>query len=194
VPHFGVQRVGAYMYDGKSPTYYLTSGGQAIPGAGQGDRPFYRAGAYGIWYAGKFDFSTLYMHAKDNVLLGTGTPANEIGTLPDGAKGPVWNGGFIEGHYSYSPQLILVGRYETVKMAQQALPIGTALPNGVPITSSYGNTDVWLGGFRWYPIMFSRAGLALHVEYAHVRTSGAAPVSGRDLRGSSAMVGFDFAY
>ena len=194
VPRLGVQRVGVYGYDGRSPTYYLTSGGVAIPGTGLGDRPFYRAGAYGIWYAGKFDFSTVYMHAKDNVLLGTGTPANEIGTLPAGAQGPVWNGGFIEAHYTYSPQLILVGRYETIRMAQQALPIGSPLPNGVPVTNNFGNTDAYVGGFRWYPIMSSRAGVAYHMEYARVRTTGAAPVSGRDVRSSSVLLGFDFDY
>ena len=166
----------------------------AIPGSGRGDRPFYRAGAYGIWYAGKFDFSTLYMHGKDNVLLGTGTPANDLASLPDGAKAPVWNGGFIEMHYTWSPQLVLVGRYETIRVAQQALPEGSALPNGVAITSNFGNTDAWVAGFRYYPIMNSRAGLAFHSEYAHVRTTGSAPISGRDVRGSSVLAGFDFAF
>jgi hypothetical protein len=186
--------VGVYGYSGSSPTYYLTSGGQAIPGTGRGDRPFYRAGAYGIWYAGKFDFSTLYMHGKDNVLLGTGTPANQSDTLPDGAKSPIWNGGFIEAHYTYSPQLVLVGRYETIRVSQQALPVGSLLSSGVAITNTTGNTDAWVAGFRYYPIMSSRAGIAYHVEYAQVRTSGAAPVSGRDVRSSSVMLGFDFAF
>lgn len=194
LPHLGLQRAGVYGYSGRSPTYYLTSGGQAIPGTGQGDRPFYRAGAYGIWYAGKFDFSTLFMHGKDNVLLGTGTPANQLDTLPDGAMGPTWNGGFIEAHYSYSPQLILVGRYETIRMSRQALPVGSSLPNGVPVTDSFGNTDAWVAGFRWYPIMSSRAGLAYHMEYSHVRSSGTSPVTGSDVRSSSLMVGFDFAF
>lgn len=194
VPRLGVQRMGAYAYRGQSPTYYLTSGGVAIPGTGRGDRPFYRAGAYGIWYAGKFDFSTLYMHGKDDVLLGTGTPANQIGTLPPGAQGPVWNGAFIEGHFTYSPQLVFVGRYETVRMAQQALPIGSALPNGVPVTNNFGNTDAYVAGLRWYPIMSSRAGVAYHMEYARVRTTGAAPASGRDVRSSSVLLGFDFDY
>ena len=194
VPHLGVQRVGAYGYSGRSPTYYLTSDGQPIPGTGRGDRPFYRAGVYGIWYAGKFDFSTLYMHGKDNVLLGTGTAANQIQTLPDGARAPVWNGGFIEAHYTYSPQLVLVGRYENIRVAQQALPAGSVLSSGVTITNSFGNTDAWVGGFRYYPIMTSRAGLAYHMEYAQVRTSGTSPVTGRDVRGSSVMLGFDFAF
>ena len=185
VPHLGVQRVGAYGYYGHSPTYYLTSGGEAIPGTGLGNRSFSRAGAYGIWYAGKFDFSTVYMHGRDNVLLGTGTPANQSDTLPDGARDPIWNGGFIEAHYTYSPQLILVGRYETIRVSQQALP---------SVASTTGNTDAFVAGFRYYPIMNSRAGLAYHVEYANVRTSGLSPVTGRDVRSSSVMLGFDFAF
>ena len=185
VPHLGVQRVGAYGYYGHSPTYYLTSGGDPIPGTGLGNRSFSRAGAYGIWYAGKFDFSTVYMHGRDNVLLGTGTPANQSDTLPDGARDPIWNGGFIEVHYTYSPQLILVGRYETIRVSQQALP---------SVASTTGNTDAWVAGFRYYPIMSSRAGLAYHVEYANVRNSGLSPVTGRDVRSSSVMLGFDFAF
>ena len=194
LPHLGLQRVGVYGYSGKSPTYYLTSDGVAIPGTGRGDRPFYRAGAFGVWYFGKFDVSTLYMHGKDNVFLGTGTPANETGVLPDGAQGPVWNGGFVEAHYSYSPQLVLVARYETIRLAQQALPVGAQLDNGVAVTSNMGNTDAWVAGYRWYPIMNSRAGLAFHQEFAHVRTTGTAPVSGRNVRSTSVMAGFDFVF
>jgi hypothetical protein len=194
LPRIGLQRIGAYGYSGRSPTYYLTASGQPIPGAGRGERPFYRAGAFGIWYLGKFDASTLYMHGKDNVYLGTGTPANPAGQLPDGAQGPIWNGGFAELHYTYSPQLILVGRYETIRMAQQALPVGTPQANGIPVTGFLGNTDAWLAGFRFYPIMSSRAGIAWHMEYSHVRSSGTSPGTGRDVRMSSVMAGFDFAF
>ncbi len=42
--------------------------------------------------------------------------------LPPGAVGPTWNGGFVEAHYTYNPQLILIGRYETVQMSRQANP------------------------------------------------------------------------
>ena len=193
LPKVGLQRVGVYGYSGRSPTYYLTSNGVAIPGTGRGERPFYRTGAYGIWYLGKMDFSTLYMHGKDNVYLGTGTPAGQA-PLPDGARGPVWNGGFVEAHYTWSPQLILVGRYETVRMAQQALPVGTLQENGVPVTSSLGNTRAWVAGYRWYPIMSSRAGIAWHMEYAQVRNTGTSPVTGRDVHGSSVLAGFDFVF
>ncbi len=194
LPRLGLQRVGAYGYSGRSPTYYLTSDGQAIPGTGQGNRPFYRAGAYGIWYIGKLDFSTLFMHGKDNEFLGTGTPANEPDTLPSGAASPTWNGGFVEAHVTFSPQLVLVGRYETIRMSQQAFPAGTQLSNGLTIGSDFGNTDAWVVGYRWYPIMSARAGVAFHQEYAHVRISGGAPVSGMDARSNSVMAGFDFVF
>ena len=189
----GLQRVGVYGYSGKSPTYYLTSNGQPIPGTGRGNRPFYRGGAYGVWYVGKFDFSTVYMHGKDNAYLGAGTAAGEE-ALPDGARAPVWNGGFVEAHYTWSPQVVLIGRYETIRMSQQALPLGSVLSNGATVTASMGNTDAWVAGCRLYPIMSSRAGIAWHMEYAHVRTSGGSPVTGRDVRSSSLLAGFDFAF
>ena len=79
-------------------------------------------------------------------------------------------------------------------MAQQALPVGSTLSNGATVTSSTGNTDAWVAGYRWYPIMSSRAGIAWHMEYAHVRSTGISPVTGRDLRSSSLLAGFDFAF
>jgi hypothetical protein len=134
------------------------------------------------------------MHGKDNVLLGSGTAANAVDMLPDGARAPIWNGGFLEAHFTYSPQLVLVGRYETIRVSQQPLPVGSTLSNGLTVTNSLGNTDAWVGGFRYYPIMHSRAGLAYHMEYAQVRTIGTSPVTGSDVRSSSVMLGFDFAF
>jgi len=32
------------------------------------------------------------------------------------------NGGFVEAHYTYNPQFVLVGRYELVRMSRQANP------------------------------------------------------------------------
>ena len=188
----GLQRFGGYGYYGQSPTYYLTSGGVPIPGTGQGNRSFYRAGAYGIWYIKKFDVSTLFLHGQDNVLLGTGTAANQIDSLPAGARAPVWNGGFAEAHYTVNPQFVLVGRYEGIRLSQQALPVGTTLSSGATITSNYGNTDAAVVGYRWYPFMSSRAGLAFHQEYARARMRGTSPVTGQDNTTSSFMVGFDF--
>jgi len=132
VGSLGLQKFGGYVYRGDSPTYYLTSGGAPIPGTGQGSRPFYRAGAYGIWYIHKLDFSTLLMHGEDNVFLGTGTAANQPIALPPGAKAPIWNGGFVETHYTWNPQLILVGRYEDIRMSQQAFPLGPFSPMACP--------------------------------------------------------------
>jgi hypothetical protein len=185
----GLQRVGAYSYLGQSPTYSLTANGVAIPGAGLGNRRFYRAGAYGVWYVGRLDFSTLYMHGHDNVFLGTGTPA--IQPVPYGAHGPTWNGGFTEVHFTVSPQFVIVGRYELIRMAQQAFALGTTLTNGQTLTGDYGNVNAWVTGYRWYPIMSSRAGLAWHQEYAYVKSTKTAPLSGLDVGGRSILMGFD---
>lgn len=183
VPWFGAQQVGAYGYFGESPTYFQTSGGQVIPGTGQGNRSFYRLGAYGHWYARKFDFYTFFMHGQDNVFLGNAVPANHPASLPIGAAGPTWNGGFIEAHYNPNPRLIVLGRYELIRMSRPANP---SIPNHL------GNLDSWTVGYRFYPIMSPRAGLAWVQEYSRVTNFGAAPISHQDDTRSSYLMGFDF--
>lgn len=179
----GLQRVGAYGYFGESPTFFQTSGGRRIPGTGMGNRSFYRAGAYGLWYVGKFDFQTFYMHGQDNVFLGNAVPADQPSKLPAGAAGPSWNGGFAEAHYDYNPRLILIGKYELIRMSRQGNPA---------IRANAGNLDTWTVGYRWYPIMNPRAGLAWVQEYSRILNAGAAPVSKKDDIANSIFMGFDF--
>jgi hypothetical protein len=183
VPGLGLQQFGVYGYFGESPTYFQTSGGNRIPGTGMGNRSFYRAGAYGHWYVGKFDFYTFYLHGHDNVFLGNSVPANQPSKLPLGATGPAWNGGFVEAHYNPNPRLIAIGRYELIRMSQQANPA---------IRANAGNLDTWTVGYRWYPIMSPRAGFAWIQEYSRVINAGAAPISGKDDISNSFLMGFDF--
>ncbi len=183
VPHLGLQRFGVLNFTGESPTAYQTSNGQPIPGTGSGNKPWYRVGAYALDYIGKFDLSTVYVHASDSAYLGTGTAANQ--PLPAGARAPAWNGGFVESDYVYSPRLVLVTRYEAVRMSQQALPTS---PHAL------GNIDAATVGYRWYPIMNSRAGLAWHQEYSWMISRDSSPLTGRDAAGSSLFFGFDFAF
>jgi hypothetical protein len=182
-PGLGKQQLGLYGYVGESPTFFQTSGGNPIPGTGRGNRSFYRLGAYGHWYLGKFDFYTFYMRGHDNVFLGNGVASNQPALLPPGATGPAWNGGFVEAHYNPNPRLIFLGRYELTRMAQQANP---------GIRSDLGNLDSWAVGYRWYPIMSPRAGLAWVQEYSRLTNTGAAPLSGKDDVGNSLLMGFDF--
>ena len=182
VRDLGLQRIGVYGYLGQSPTYYQTSNGTPIQAAG--NRSFSRVGAYGWWFFKDLDVETLYMHGQDNVFLGNGLPANDPGGLPAGAAGPTWNGGFIEAHYAYNPQLIFTGRYELVHMSRQANPA---------FQSTLGNVDSWTIGYRWYPIMFSRAGLAFHNEYSRA-TMGNLGFNAKDQTGQSVLIGFDFDY
>jgi hypothetical protein len=79
-------------------------------------------------------------------------------------------------------------------MSRQAFELGTELENDTILTKDFGNTDAWVLGFRWYPIMTARGGLAVHPEYANVLTRHTAPVSGRNVRSSSVMLGFDFVF
>ena len=179
----GVQRIGAYAYVGRSPTYFLTSGG--MPVEAKGSKSFSRVGAFGWWFIKNFDVETFYMHGQDNAFLGNGVPSNRPDMLPAGAAGPTWNGGFVEAHYTVNPQLIFTGRYELVHMSRQANP--TTLPN-------LGNVDSFTIGYRWYPIMLSRAGLAFHNEYAQAKMGNLAPLSQTDQINRSVMIGFDFDY
>lgn len=182
VKGLGVQRIGAFAYVGQSPTFFLTSGG--TPVEAKGNKSFSRIGAFGWWFIKDLDIETFYMHGQDNVFLGNNVASNNGGALPAGAAGPTWNGGFVEAHYTVNPQFVFTGRYELVHMSRQADP--TKPPN-------LGNVDSFTIGYRWYPIMLSRAGLAFHNEYAQASLGNLAS-SGRDQTNRSVMVGFDFDY
>ena len=80
-------------------------------------------------------------------------------------------------------------------MSRQALPSN-------PLHA--GNIDAYSVGYRWYPIMFSRGGLAFHNEYSITKTQGMSPLSGTGPAtpslsttptwSNSAIAGFDFAF
>jgi hypothetical protein len=181
----GVNRVGAYYFGGVGPTFSLTSGG--VPILGVGNKGFHREGLFALLYFKKLDFQMYYQHGWDSAYFGTATPSNM--PLPAGARSPTWNGGFIETHYVHSPQLIFIQRAEFIRMANQALPVDPVTGNPNP---SRGNVDSYTFGYRWYPIMNSRAGFAWHNEYSLIRTQGLAPLSFTSLTTSSVMAGFDF--
>lgn len=182
-PWFGRQQVGVYGYWGESPTYFQTNNGNPIAGTGTGNRSFYRVGAYGHWYVKKFDFYTFFMHGYDNVFLGNAVPSNQAANLPLGAVAPVWNGGFVEGHFNPTPRWIVFSKYELNRMSRQANP---------SLRSNSGNLDSWTVGYRWYPIMSPRAGFAWAQEYSRVTNAGTAPISGKDGVHDSYLMGFDF--
>ena len=185
VKGLGVQRIGAYGYFGLSPTFYLTSNG--TPVQAKGNKSFSRVGAYGWWFIKDLDVETFYMHGQDNVYLGNNVAGNDPGALPPGAVGPTWNGGFVEAHYTVNPQFIFTGRYELVHMSRQANPALAQTPN-------LGNVDSWTIGYRWYPIMLSRAGLAIHNEYSQAKMGNTSALTGTDQINRSLMIGFDFDY
>ncbi len=176
----GTQRLGFYAMVGQAPTNTLTSGGIPIAGGGFGNKTFSREGFNGIFYLKKLDFQVVTQHGSDNAYFATSTAAP--GALPAGARSAVWNGEFVETHYVYSPQLIFIQRSEWIRMSQQAIP-GTA--------SNLGNIDNYVFGYRYMPIMNSRAGFAFHNEYSWIRQRGTAP-DGTDLTSSSVLLGFDF--
>jgi hypothetical protein len=182
----GLQRVGAYLFSGFRPTFFLTAADTAIPGTGRGNRSFYRAGAYASIYVGRFDVTGVYQRALDNVFLANGVVgANGAPALPAGAQGTLWDTGTIEAHYTYSPKLFFLARYELARVRRQAVA-GFA-------PSDFGNADVVTVGYRYYPFMHSRAGLAWHQEFATELTKHTS-ATGLDQRTSSYFMGFDFAF
>jgi hypothetical protein len=189
VGKLGLQRFGGYAYIGQRPTIALTSGGVAIPGAGYGNKAFYRVGFSGDWNFGKLEVLPFYLHGFENAFLGTNTAANQA--LPDGAMAPTWNAGFVETHLHLNPQFVFTNRVELIRMSRQAL-------STTPLNT--GNIEAYSVGYRWYPIMFSRAGIAFHNEYSIVKTQGAGvganPSVGPPTAtwSNSLMAGFDFAF
>jgi hypothetical protein len=186
----GVDRVGAYLMAGLAPTYYLTSGG-AGNGYAIGNMGFYRDGLVGQFYFGQhLDLQVVTQHGWDNVWFGQGY-GNRIGGIrmypPAGAQGPTWNGVLFEPHYIYSPQLIFIGRYESIRMSQQANGPKSATPS----PSNLGNTSTYTIGFRYNPFMTSRGGFAWHNEYNWLHVDGVA-ADGTALNRSELLIGFDF--
>ncbi len=187
---FGLQRVGAFAYIGQRPTYYQTSGG--VPQVGLGNEPFYRVGFAGDLTYKNLEFLPLFMYGHDNAYLGTSTPSNT--TLPAGAQAPTFHGGFLEAHYYFNPENVLLFRFEKINVGSEAFA-------GTP--GSYGNVTAYSAGYRWYPIMLSRAGLAFDAEYSITKSIGIVPESGDGtglapllptdgVWSSSIFIGFDF--
>jgi hypothetical protein len=198
----GVQRLGFYLMAGQAPTTWLTNGGAPIAGSGTGNKGYSREGFVGQFYFGQhFDVQVVTQHGSDSAWFGQGygdfidavasgattcPPAcnNTPGTaLPAGSRNPTWNGVLIEPHYVYSPQLLFLARYETIRMSQQSTP-GTR--------SNLGNIDTYTIGYRYNPFMTSRAGFAWHNEFNIFHQTGTSPLTGTNINTSELLTGFDF--
>jgi len=216
VGKLGVDRIGAYAMVGDAATYYLTAGGTPIAGSGIANKSFHREGFVGQFYFGEhFDLQVVTQHGWDNAWFGQGygnaiNPNNGSagsplanatpGTvLPFGSQAPTWNGVLFEPHYVYSPQLIFIGRYETIRMSRQAdgaAYTGTG-SNGItgPTPSNFGNISTYTVGFRFNPFMTNRAGFAWHNEYNWLHQDGTGPTFGTgtvNLNTGEILTGFDF--
>ena len=207
----GVDRIGAYAMIGEAPTYYLTSSGTPQPGTGQQNKGFHREGFVGQFYFGEhFDLQVVTQHGWDNEWFGQGYGDLIGGTAPNnnvpggpglatGSQAPTWNGVLFEPHYVYSPQLIFIGRYETLRMSRQADGPGYTGTNSAglagPAPSNYGNISTYTAGFRYNPFMTSRAGFAWHNEYNWLHQDGTGPTLGLNtvnVNTSEFLTGFDF--
>ena len=206
VGKLGVDRIGAYAMVGEAPTYYLTQtqSGVTTPlgGSGIGNKSFHREGFVGLFYFGPHvDLQVVTQHGWDNawfgqgygdLIGGTASGNNTPGTtLPVGAQAPTWNGYLVEPHYVVSPQLILVGRFEALRMSRQANGPSSANPSA----KNFGDITTYTVGFRYNPFMTSRAGFAWHNEYNWLHQDGTGPVIGSsspNINTSEVLTGFDF--
>jgi len=200
----GVQRLGVYAMVGEAPTTWITQNGgtSIIPGAAIGNKSFSREGFVGQFYFGQHvDLQVVTQHGSDSAWFGQGygdlvdgiaTGNNTTGTtLPVGAQNPTWNGILFEPHYVYSPQLTFIGRYETIRMSQQANGSGSLNPSA----SNLGNISTYTVGYRYNPFMTSRAGFAWHNEYNWLHQDGTGPMLGlttSNVNTSELLLGFDF--
>jgi len=189
---WGYQEFQAYAYVGQRPTYYQTAQGGTVQLVGLGNEPFYRVGFAGQLHFKNLELLPYFMHGHDSAYLATGGP--DFNGIPSGVHAPSFNGGFIEGQYFVNPQLVFFGRFEKINVGQQAV-------TGTP--GDYGNVTAYSAGYRYYPIMFSRAGLAWHNEYSISKSIGIVPESAdgsglppilntQGVWSSSIFIGFDF--
>ncbi|MGC1452982.1 MAG: hypothetical protein WA830_23370 [Candidatus Sulfotelmatobacter sp.] len=204
----GVDRIGAYAMIGEAPTYYLTQTGTPLAGSGITNKGFNREGFVGQFYFGQHvDLQVVTQHGSDNVWFGQGygDPIDTQGApnsipgsaLPTGAQAPSWNGVLFEPHYVFSPQLILIGRYETIRMSKQANGAACVAcgGSGGPSASNFGNISTYTVGMRYNPFMTSRAGFAWHNEYNWLHQDGTGPTLGLgtvNVNTSEFLTGFDF--
>jgi len=162
--------------------------------AGSACSAFSREGFVGQFYFGQHvDVQVVTQHGSDSAWFGQGygdlidgvaVNNNTPGTvLAAGSRNPTWNGVLIEPHYVYSPQLLFLARYETIRMSQQSTP-GTR--------SDQGNIDTYTVGYRYNPFMTSRAGFAWHNEFNIFHQTGASALSQTNINTSELLMGFDF--
>jgi len=155
----GLQRIVAQAYVGQAPTYYLTSGGVDIPGAGRGTRSFAREDIYGMFYFGKFDVVPFFGHGSESGYLTAFTDTGAPPAYP--FRNPSWNNYMVEAHWLPNPQFIMLYRFDAIRMLQQVAD-SSIMP------SDSGNTTANTFAVRYYPFMHSRAGFALHGEVSHL--------------------------
>jgi hypothetical protein len=162
----GVERIGAYAYFGQRPTSFtLASDNSVIPGTGNTNKSFSRIGLVGDFFFQNFELLPFYLHGSDDKALVLNPAGDSTGT-----QNATWNSYLVEAHYYVNPQLMFLGRADFVRMSQQGRP--------TDYTADQGNADVYTIGLRYYPIMFSRAGLSWHTELSFGKTTGAFPMSG----------------
>jgi hypothetical protein len=198
VQSLGLMRVGIFGVLGQQSTIDQTSNGEPIGGTGSDNKPFSRIGINANLTFGDLEVLPYYMHGVNNSALNTA-----------GLTGPqdaTWNAAILEAHYVVNPRLVFMGKWQNIKVTNQFDPAAATSGAG-----NQGNIDGLALGLRSYFFMFSRDGLALHVEYAYTNSVGIFPLSGDGLgdpgtplpsplteattvKSSSLLIALDFAF
>ena len=192
----GYMKASAFTYIGQWPTWFQTSGGVPLGGTGSGNQLWTASGGSLLWFTPKWVWSNVYVHGTEDAWLANNLPSNgAAGPLPAGARTAVWNGGFSEADFMYTPQLALIGRYELVRMADQGNPSNPG---------NMGNLDALTFGLRWYPFMTTRLGFAINPEYSVIRSRGVTnnmfagayvpSFNNQDVTSSSIFLGLNFEF
>jgi hypothetical protein len=173
--------VGAFGAWANYPTTTLTSNGEPIPGTGGNLKTTSRYGGEAqIWLGPAvtpLHFELVYAHGNDNRDLYGGN-ASRDGT---------WNGGFLEGIWVPSKDLLhwgLFARYDLIRNSDQPIP-GTA--------KDFNDQDQITGGIKYTFNYNNRAEYALHAEYQTNRMKKIGS-DGSDVRASTVFFGIDFAF
>jgi len=203
------QKLGFFFNYGVSPLASKTIGGTPIPGTGENNQRFMRAGSdltfnFGTSGAPSASLSFQYHYGVDaGALVGPTTLPDTAITCPvppcatpytnsstgivstGGTQDGIFSGGVIELNLMPSLNTVIFGHYDRLNTSQQPDP---ALP------SDYNNQTGVTIGTRYYYYQTSQMLMAFHLEYSSLTVSKANLVTLEDLVTQTVLAGIDFAF
>jgi hypothetical protein len=151
-----------------------TTGAAPIPGTGYNNKSYYRYGGEAHLYF----LNTVNPITLSGIVWGG---SEDQALIANGTQTATFLGGVVEGVWTVTPRLSLVGRWEHIANTQQGDPT---------LASSAGNLTAWTGVIRHTFEMTSRTEAALHLEFSKLTIDagdGTTPAT------YQALAGIDFA-